>query len=171
MTRERLAHCETKESYYYSRSFRKLPQRRTRDNELMDRILLCAVQSQGQRRSISTKLSPEREDDHTHPSQRSGGCSKIIEEREVSWKRQHPSRAGQSRWEGRNHRSHDNLQQELAGRRMANSVDTVLGHHTSQQRQPAALPELPNDQPRQPPKQIHSEDHTEQIEAASEDHC
>ena len=38
-------------------------------------------------------------------------------------------------------------------------------------RQPAAVPELPNDQPHQLPKQSHAEDHTEQIEATSkEDH-
>ena len=38
-------------------------------------------------------------------------------------------------------------------------------------RQPAAVSELPNDQPHQPPKQSHAEDHTEQIEATSrEDH-
>ena len=35
----------------------------------------------------------------------------------------------------------------------------------------AALPDLPNDQPHQPPKQNHAEDHTEQIETTSgEDH-
>ena len=51
-------------------------------------------------------------------------------------------------------------------------VDPVLSHHTSQERQPAAVPELPNDQPHQPPKQSHAEDHTRQIEAASgERHC
>ena len=54
---------------------------------------------------------------------------------------------------------------------MANTVDLVLSHHTSQERQPAAVPELPNNQPRQSPKQSHAEDHTEQIEATSgEDH-
>ena len=37
----------------------------------------------------------------------------------------------------------------------------------SQERQPAAVPELPNDQPHQSPKQSHAEDHAEQIEAAS----
>ena len=52
-------------------------------------------------------------------------------------------------------------------RRMANPVDPVLSHHTSQERQPAAVPELPNSQPHQPPKQSLAEDHTEQIEAAS----
>ena len=50
---------------------------------------------------------------------------------------------------------------------MTNPVDQVLGHHTSQERQPAAVPELPNDQPHQPLKQSHAEGHTEQIEAAS----
>ena len=50
---------------------------------------------------------------------------------------------------------------------MANHVDPVLGHHISQERQPAEMPELPNDQPHQPLLQSH----TEQIEAASaEDH-
>ena len=41
----------------------------------------------------------------------------------------------------------------------------------SQERQPAAVPELPSNKPHQSPKQSHSEDHTEQIEATSrEDH-
>ena len=53
----------------------------------------------------------------------------------------------------------------------ANSVGQVLGHYTSQERQPAAVPEVPNDQPHQPPKQSHAEDHTEQTEVTSrEDH-
>ena len=46
-------------------------------------------------------------------------------------------------------------------------MDPVLSHHTSQERQPAAVPEQLNDQPHQPSKQSHAEDHTEQIEAAS----
>ena len=54
---------------------------------------------------------------------------------------------------------------------MANPVDPVLSHHTSHERQLAAVPELPNNQPHQPPKQSHAEDHTEQIEATNgEDH-
>ena len=54
---------------------------------------------------------------------------------------------------------------------MAKPVDPVPSYHTSQERQPAAVQELPNDQPNQPPKQSHAEDHTEQIEATSvEDH-
>ena len=64
-----------------------------------------------------------------------------------------------------------NLQQDLADRRMANPMDPVLSHHASQERQPAAVPELPNNKPHQSPKQSHAEDHTEQIEATSgEDH-
>ena len=64
-----------------------------------------------------------------------------------------------------------NLQQDMVNMRLANSMDPVLGHHTSQERQPAAAPELTNDQPRQPSEQSHAEDHTEQTEAASrEDH-
>ena len=44
---------------------------------------------------------------------------------------------------------------------------TVLSHHTSQERQPAAVPALPNNLPHQSPKQSYAEDHTEQIEATS----
>ena len=47
------------------------------------------------------------------------------------------------------------------------TVDPVLSHHTSQERQPAAVPELPNDQPHRSPEQSHAEDQTEQIEATS----
>ena len=36
---------------------------------------------------------------------------------------------------------------DLADRRMASSVDPVLNHHSSQERQLAAVPELPNNQP------------------------
>ena len=50
---------------------------------------------------------------------------------------------------------------------MADPVDPVLSHHPSQERQPEAVSELVNDQPHQPPKQSHAEDHTEQIEATS----
>ena len=38
-TGERLDHCKTRESYYYLRSFSRMPHRRTRDTEPMDRIL------------------------------------------------------------------------------------------------------------------------------------
>ena len=83
----------------------------------------------------------------------------------------HLSRTSPSKWRGRNHRFHDNLQQDLADRKMLNRVDLALSHHTSQERQPAAVPELPNDQPHQSRKQSHAEDRTEQIEArSSEDH-
>ena len=54
---------------------------------------------------------------------------------------------------------------------MADRVNPVFSHHTSKERQPAAVPELPNDQPHQSQKQSHAEDHIEQIEATSgEDH-
>ena len=59
----------------------------------------------------------------------------------------------------------------FADRRMANPMDPVLSYHTSQEMQPAAVPELPNSKPQQSPKQSHAEDHTEQIAATSgEDH-
>ena len=63
--------------------------------------------------------------------------------------------------------SHSSLQQDLADRGMANPVGPVLDHHTSKERQFAAVPELLNDQPHQPSKQSHAENHIEQIEAAS----
>ena len=66
-----------------------------------------------------------------------------------------------------NHCSHNDLLQDLADRRMANPFDPVLGHHISQERQPAAVPELPNDPPHQPPKQSYAKDHTAQAEATS----
>ena len=50
---------------------------------------------------------------------------------------------------------------------MANTVDPVLRHHTSQKRQPATVPELSNKQPHQSPTQSHAENHTEQIEDTS----
>ena len=50
----------------------------------------------------------------------------LTEEKEVSWSRQHPSRTGSDRWRGCNHRCHDNLQQYLADKRMANPVDQSL---------------------------------------------
>ena len=39
-TRERLDHCETRESYYHPRWLRKMPHRKTRDTEPVERILL-----------------------------------------------------------------------------------------------------------------------------------
>ena len=50
-------------------------------------------------------------------------------------------------------------------------TQSLYSHHTSQERQPAAVPELLNNKPNQSPKQSHDQDHTEQIEATSgEDH-
>ena len=54
---------------------------------------------------------------------------------------------------------------------MVDTVDPVLSHHTSQERQPAAVPELTINQTHQLPKQNHAENHTEQIETTGgEDH-
>ena len=51
-------------------------------------------------------------------------------------------------------------------------VGPVLGHHTSKERQLAAVPELPSNQSEQPPRQSHVVDYIEQIKVASvEDHC
>ena len=48
-------------------------------------------------------------------------------------------------------------------------MDPVLSYNTSQERQPAVVPELPDNKPHQSPKQSHAEDHTEQIEATREE--
>ena len=45
-----------RESYFYPRPLRKMPYRRMRDTKPMDRILLRAVQSRDQWRSISIEL-------------------------------------------------------------------------------------------------------------------
>ena len=51
----------------------------------MDRILYWAAQSQGRWRSISTGLFPDwHRGWPPHPSQRSGGCTTIIEEMELA---------------------------------------------------------------------------------------
>ena len=68
------------ENNYCPRSFKKMPHRRTTHTEPMDRILLWAVQSQGQWRSISTELSPDKEDDHPI-------LCKEVEAATQSWKR------------------------------------------------------------------------------------
>ena len=105
---------------------------------------------------------PQTDTEDDHPILcRGGGRSTITEEREISWSRQHPSRTDPNRWRGCNHCSHDNLQQDLADTRMANPRDPDLCHHTSQERQPAAVPELPNNKPHQSLKQSHAEGHTE----------
>ena len=84
-TRERLDHCETRKSYFYPRTFRRMLFRRTRDTEPVDRILLWAVQSQGQWRSISTELSPDRYRGWPpHPSQRSGGAVQSLKKGRLS---------------------------------------------------------------------------------------
>ena len=132
----------------------------------MDRILLWAGHSQDQWIAISTELSRQTQRIPLHPSQRSRGCSSIIEEKEVSLSWWLPSRTGPIRLRRCNHHSHDDLQQDLADRRVANPMDPVLVDYTSLERQ------LPNTQPHQPPKQSHAEGHTEQIEAAGrEDLC
>ena len=44
-------------------------------------------------------------------------------------------------------------------------MDPFLSHYTSQERQPAAASELPNNKPHQSPKLSHAQDQTEQIAA------
>ena len=106
---------------------------------------------------LSVLTCPQRDTENDHPILRTEVEAAVQSLKKGS--RQHPSRTGPSRWRGCNHRSHDNLQQDLADRRMANPMDPVLSHRTSQERQPAAVSELRNDQSHQSPKQSHAEDH------------
>ena len=50
----------------------------------------------------------------------------------------------------------------MADRKMANTMDSVLGHHTPEERQPATIPELSHNQPHEPSQQSYVEDSTQQ---------
>ena len=76
--------------------------------------------------SVLNCSQTDTEDDHPNPSQRSGGCSTITEEREVSWSRQHPSRTGPSRWRGCNHRSGEQGKIEKTGCKIICGAPTTL---------------------------------------------
>ena len=52
----------------------------------------------------------DTEDDHQILRKDVEAVVQSLKKREVSWSRQHPSRAGPSRWTGCNHRCHNNLQ-------------------------------------------------------------
>ena len=68
----------------------------------------------------------------------------------------------------------DSLSQNLTlfTEEFAKNEVELTSHHTSQERQPAAGQELPNNQPHQSSKQSHAEVNSEQIEATSgEDNC
>ena len=95
--------------------------------------------------SVLSYLQTDIEDDHPILREEVEAAVQSLKKREISWSRQHPGRTVPSRRRGRNHHFHDNLQQDLADRRMANTVDPVLSHHNFHERQPAAVPELPND--------------------------
>ena len=86
----------------------------------------------------------------------------LQEEREISWSWQHPSRTGRSMWKGCNYCSHDNQQQDLADRKMANPMDPVLSHHTS--------PALPNDQPISHPSKVMLKITLNRLKQQGEDH-
>ena len=59
------------------------------------------------------------------------------------------------------------MPEDLGDEGMAEGVDTIVHHTFTEERKPAAVPELPNNKPHQSPMQSHAEDHTEQIEATS----
>ena len=125
----------------------------TEEREILNRSTeccseLCNHKANGDP-SVLNCPQTDTEDDHFILRREVEAAVQSLKKGEVSWSRQHPSRTGPSRWRGCNHRSHDNLQQDLADRRMANPVDPVLSYHTSQERQPAAVSEIPNNQPHQ----------------------
>ena len=102
----------------------------------------------------------------TPSSQRSGGCSKIIAERELSWSGQHYRRTGPSRWKGCN----------IALTTICNKIWQTGEWPTPwTQSLVITLPKKSNLQQCQTYRTIslishpssHAEDHTEQIEAAS----
>ena len=150
LTCERLDHSKTRENYYYPRSFGKCL---TEEWEILNRWTeYCSELYNHKANGDPSVLNCPQTHTEDDLRKKSGGCSTVTEEREVSRSRQHSSRPGPSRWSGCNHRSHDNLEQDLADRRRANPVDSVPSHHNSQERQPAAVPELPNNKPHQSPK-------------------
>ena len=75
--------------------------------------------------------------------------------------------AGAGRGRSHDKRPTDYLQQDLADRGVAHTVDPISHHHPPQQRQPTAMPELSYYQPHQPPEQRYAENLAEPTEAAS----
>ncbi|WP_419623918.1 hypothetical protein, partial [Thiolapillus sp.] len=81
--------------------------------------------------SVLNCTQTDTEDDHPILRREVEAAVQSLKKGKSAVSRQHPSRTGPSRWRGCNHRSHDNLQQDLAEKRMANPMDPVLSHHTS----------------------------------------
>ena len=98
LTRERLGHCKARKKLLLSKI---VQENASEEREMLNRWTeYWAVQLQGQWRSISTGLSPDRHRGWPpHPSQRNRGCSTIIEEREVSWSWHIPAELVQVDWE------------------------------------------------------------------------
>ena len=160
-----LDHCETEESDYRPRSFRKMPHRRAILNRWREYCSHLFNYKANGDPSVLNCPQTDTEDDHLILRRDVEAAVQQSLKKEVGWS-QHPSRTGPSRWRGCNHCSHNNLQEDLADRRMANPRDPVLSHRTSQERQPAAGPEVPNNKPHQSSKQSHAE----KLEATSGDH-
>ena len=102
----------------------------------------------------------DTEDDHPIPRREVEAAVQSLKKGKSAGVDNIPAELGPSRWSGCNHHPHNNMQQDLADKRMANPMDPVLRHHTCKERQPAAVPELPNNQLHQSLKQSHAEDHT-----------
>lgn len=117
-------------------------------------------------------LSSDQHPQLPHPSGRSGGSTEIAEEREVGRSGQHPGRACPSR--GRSHGKYitNSMQQDLADRGMAHTMDPDTGRHPSHERQLTTVPELPHDHPYMPSKQSYVKDLAKQTEASGgDDRC
>ena len=85
-----------------------------------------------------------------------GSSREIAQEGEVGRSGQRPSGAGAGRGRSHDKRPTDCLQQDLADRRMAHTMDPISHHHPPQERQPTAMSELSYHQPHQSPKQSYA---------------
>ena len=110
---------------------------------------------------------PTNNDSYPIYAGRSQSCSKITEERQVGRSGQHSIRAGPGRGRGHDRHVAHHLQYDLADRRVANTLNSVLDHQSYKERQPTTMPKLPHHQPDQSSKQGHAKNPSEQTEIKS----
>ena len=166
-------HCETGESNYCPRSFRKMPHRRAADTEPWTEY--CSElynYKANEDPSVLNCTQTDTEDDHPILRKEVEAAVQSLKKGKTAGVDNIPAELVQAGGEDVNNVLTTICKKDLADRRIANPMDPVLSPHTSQEGQPAAVPELPNNKPHQSPKQGPAEDHTKQIEATSrEDHC
>ena len=84
-----------------------------------------------------------------YPAGRSWSRNKITEERQVGRRGQNSTGAGPGRRRGYDRHVTHHLQQDLADRKVANTLDSVPDHHSPKERKPTTMPKLPYHQPDQ----------------------